>query len=74
VPSKDRKCVLVTEDDHLVIITWARQQGVPVAEVIRDMVVLKRDSIKRRGYMRELRIARGRLRRALRVRAARAPA
>ena len=65
MPSKDRKSILVTEDDHLAITTWARQQNLPAAEVISDLVNLKRDSIKRRGYMRDLRVARSRLRRAL---------
>ncbi len=61
MPSKNRKPVLVTEEDHLVIMSWARQQNLTVAEVISDLVKMKRDSVKRRGYMRDLRIARSRL-------------
>jgi hypothetical protein len=62
MPSKDLVPVLVTPADRDVIMTWARQAGKrSMSEIVSELVELKRDSVKRRIYARNLRQARSRL-------------
>ncbi len=61
MPSRDRKSLLATREDHEWIMQYALYTDRTAAEVISELVELKKASIVRKDYLRDLRIARSRL-------------
>jgi hypothetical protein len=57
MPSKNLRHVLVTPEDH----AWMMSQEGTMSEVVSSLVARAKDSQKRKGYMRDLRMARARL-------------